>query len=354
MHACIILKNLITNSEALCAGGQDSLEVEFLYLSQKDVIATGLTMKDDIEIVEEVFRAHGEGKVSMPPKISLPFDEPEIGFINAMPAYVKTMPAAGMKWAGGFWNNPKKYGLPSIQAIIILNDPHTGFPLAIMDGAWITAMRTGAVTAVGAKYLAREYSEVVGIIGAGMQGRYQIMALNEVLDINKVLVFDLSKESREVYAKEIGGKLGLDVEPVESAEEATRGSDILVTATSSLEPFIEDEWLKEGNFTCAIGSFREIDDDVALNADKIVVDSLEQCIHRGNLHDLFERGIITKEMIHSELGEVVAGKKEGRVSDYEKILLVPIGMGSEDVATALRVYQTASEKGVGRKLSLLG
>lgn len=328
-------------------------KIEMLFLSLKDVQSAGLTMRESIEIMEKVFQAHGKGKVTMPAKISLDFDGGRIGFKNAMPAYVRAIGAAGIKWAGGFWNNPKKYGLPSISAIIILDDVKTGFPIAIMEGSWITAMRTGAVTAVGAKYLARKDSNIIGIVGAGVQGRYQLMALNELFNIKKVKIADKSKEAGEAYAKEMNKKLGLNIRYVQNVEEAVRDSDVLVTATTSHKPFVKSEWLKEGNFTCAIGSYREIEDDVVLKADKVVVDNLEQCMHRGNLSEMFERCIITEKGIYAELGEIVACRKKGRVSNSERTLLVPIGMGSEDIATASRIYQIAIKKGLGQRFSFL-
>ena len=330
-------------------------EIDVLYLGEKDVELTGLTMKETIEIIEKVFKAHGEGDVIVPAKITL--DLQITGkydtWGNAMPSYVGPWKMSGIKWAGANWNNPKRHGLPSIFATIILTDPETFAPVAIMGGGWITAMRTGAATAVATKYLARKDSETLCIIGAGYTARYQLMALNEVAKIREVRVSSRTKESREKFAEEMTKKLDLNVEPVATVEDAVRGADIVVTVTSADEPLVRYEWVKDGCFICALGSYQELEFTVIKSVNKIIVDHLEQTLHRGELAKWVAKGLISERDVYAELGDIVAGKKKGRESDEEKILCVPIGMGSEDIATSYRVYQIAKEKGLGQKLRWL-
>jgi alanine dehydrogenase len=308
-------------------------------------------MKDALGIVESVFQCHGEGKVIMPAKITLHFAS-GLGDANAMPAHVVPLGSAGIKWAAGFWGNPE-LGLPSVSAVIILNDPETGIPIAILEGGWITAMRTGAATGVGAKYLARKDSSVVGIVGAGFQAPFQIEALAQVFKLERVKVNDLDQQKAENLARRSESKLGIPVEAVATARRAVEESDIIVTATSSSEPIVEADWLKAGVFIAAIGSLQEVTDDVVYRMDKVLVDNLEQTTHRGALARMFQSGKIDKNRIYVELGGIVSGKKRGRISDSEDILLVPIGMGSEDMGVAGHLYGKAIKRGVGTTLPLL-
>ncbi|UCB61228.1 MAG: ornithine cyclodeaminase [Candidatus Bathyarchaeota archaeon] len=332
-----------------------SKEIEILYLAEKDVALTGLTMKETVETIERVFKAHGEGDVIVPSKISLDmkitakYDT----WGNAMPAYVGPWNMSGIKWAGANWNNPKKYGLPSIFATIILTDPETFAPVAIIGGGWITAMRTGAATAVAAKYLARHDAKVLCIVGAGYQSGFQLSALNEVQKLSEVRVADIRKNARESFAEEMGKKLSLNVSPVDSMENGVKGADIIVTVTSADAPLVRNEWLKTGCFICAVGSYQELDFKIIRTVNKIVVDHLEQTMHRGELAKWVSKGLISKRDVYAELGYIVAGKKKGRESDTERILCVPIGMGSEDIAISKRIYEISLKKGLGKKLRWL-
>jgi ornithine cyclodeaminase len=330
--------------------------LEFLYLTQEDVKKTGLTMKQMIDVVEETFKLHGEGKTILPAKTVLDLDERKRGRINIMPAYVGgDIDVCGIKWIAGFPGNPVKYGIPRANGIIILNDSWKGLPLVIMDGTWISAMRTGAVTGVGAKYLARRDSETVAIIGCGVQARTQILALKTILpSIKEVRGFDKRPEASVRFAKEIETNLGLTVKPAETAKEAVVGADVIVTVTVADEPIVRNDWIKAGSFFSHIGSYQEEDYDTVLKADKIVVDDWEHVKHRGTpiLAKLYSAGLIKDEDIYANLSELVSGKKPGREKDSERIFFSPIGMGTEDVAIAYRVYKKALEKKIGRKLRL--
>jgi len=330
--------------------------LEFLYLSQEDVKAAGLNMKLTIEAVEESFRLHAMNQIILPPKTVLDLDERKRGRINAMPAYVNgDIDVCGIKWIAGFPQNPIKHGLPRAIGITILNDSYKGIPLVIMDGTLISAMRTGAVTGVGAKYLARKDSEVIAMIGSGVQARTQLMALKEVLpSIKLVKVYSIPKEASERYAKEMSNLLNLNIMPVDSAEQAVKNADIIVTATTADEPIVKNSWIKIGSFFSHIGSYQEEEYEVVLNSDKIIVDDWEQVKHRGTpvLAKMYKEGLIKEEDIFANLGEIIIGKKPGRESDSERIFFLPIGMGSEDIVVAKRIYENALKKGIGKKLKL--
>ncbi len=329
---------------------------ETLILTQGDLQGL-VTMREVVETVEKVFKGHGQGRVVMPPKMTLDLGEtgnwPNYrAGINAMPAYVGALDVAGIKWAGVFQQNAEK-GLPSVVATIILNDPHTGLVLSVMEGAWITALRTGAATAVGAKYLAQAGADTVAIIGAGTQGRYQLRALASVFTLKEVKVYDIRKEASTSYVEEMSQELDLHIRPQTNLKDAVTGADIVVTCTMTREPFLNGEWLGAGSFVSALGSFEEIYDNVVLQADKIVVDNLAQSQHRGSLAKKFERSVLKVEDVYGELGDIVAATKVGRANDKEKILLEPVGMGSEDIAVASLLYQRAQERGIGLKVDFL-
>jgi len=330
--------------------------VEFLYLSQEDVLATGIDMAKVIEIVERVLALHDGGKVNLPSKVILDLGERERGRINAMPAYLGgDFEICGMKWIAGFPPNPVKYGIPRAHALIILNDADTGVPLVIMDGTYISAMRTGAVTGVGAKYLANPDSEVVGIIGCGVQAKTQIMAIRAAVPSFTLLKgYDIRTEASKKFAGWASEELGINGEAVGSPQEAVEGSDIIVTATVADEPIVKDSWLKKGCFFAHVGSYQEEEEEVIFNADKVVVDLWHEVLHRGTplLARLYNAGRIDSDKIYADIGEIVRGKKQGRVSREERIFFSPLGLGSEDVGVASFVYIEAKRKGMGVTLKL--
>lgn len=332
-------------------------DIEFLYLNQADVRKTGLNMAMVLDAVEESFRLHHQGKAILPPKVVLDLDERERGRGNAMPAYVGgDYEVFGIKWIAGFPKNPVRYGLPRATALFILNDSWNGVPLAVMDCTLISAMRTGAVTGVGAKYLARPDSRSVAMIGAGVQARTQLEALKVVLPgLQVVRVYDIRSGSAERYAAEMSAKLGLDVHAVSSAEAAVRDADIVVTVTVADEPIVKDSWMKKGSYFAAVGSYQEEEFDVVLHSDKIFVDGLEHVMHRATpvIALMVRQGLLKEEQI-GELGAVICGETAGRETPEERIFFSPIGMGTEDLCVAYKVYQLATAKGIGTKLFLFG
>jgi alanine dehydrogenase len=327
-----------------------------LLITQEQVKSL-LDMPSAIRIVEEVYRSHGRAKVLMPPKITLDLGEgrpwpPYKGYMNAMPAYLGDADIAGIKWAGGFQENWKT-GLPFITAMILLINPKNGVFVAIMDGAHITALRTGAASAVCAKYLARKDSSVLGIIGAGVQGRTHLRALHHLFKLKEVRVIDIKEGAGEAYARQMKAETGLNISPKKSYREVVEGADIICTLTTADEPMVRKDWLKKGSLVISAGSYQELDSKVVLSADKIVVDSWAQTSHRGELARLVEAGRLAEKNIHAEIGEVLAGRKKGRERDDEDILAIPIGLGSLDIGCAFEVYQKALEKKVGTPFSFV-
>jgi ornithine cyclodeaminase len=334
--------------------------VEFLYLSQEDVIAAGgLDMDGTLAAVEEAFRLWGQGDVVQPIKSTIRWGPPPTentrGRIIAMAAHVGGgVDTAGVKWIPSMPGNPQEHGLPRACALIILSDPHTGLPLVVMDGTVVSAMRTGAATGVAAKHLARQDASVLGLVGAGVQNRTQLLALCRVLPhLTEVRVFDLRPERARAFCAEMQGQVRPTLRVAESARATIEGADAFVTATVSGEAYVEAGWVKAGAFHSEISSW---DTTVqTLNVyDKIVVDDW-QSIRHGAKHvsiRAVNEGVIPESRIHGELGEIVAGKKPGRETDGERILFNPIGMPMNDVSEATRIYRAAKAKGIGRVLPL--
>ena len=333
--------------------------VEFVYLSRKEVERTGIDMKTAIKVIEDVFRAHYDRKVVLPTKTQLRIKKYPNSYFVAMPAYLEYFGVCGLKWISGYTHNPKKYNLPASIGTIILNDVETGVPLAVMDGTMITALRTGAVTAVGSKYLAKDDSEIIGIIGASVQGRYQLTALNEVFKIKEVKVHDKNKDVAERYAEEMTDKLNLNIKPVNSYKELVKGTDIIVVAARTTKPFFHGKLISSasGVFVSAVaGGFFP---DILKKIDKLVCDEWKQWkdldwgLQINWLSDFYKKGLIDDKTIYAELGEIVAGKKPGRETRSEVILFAHMGMATEDLALAYKTYLLARDRGLGEKLMLL-
>ena len=284
------------------------MSLEVLYLSKKDVEKVGLSMAEIIETVEDSFREKGEGRVEVPPKPGI-HPRPD-SFIHAMPAYIPSMNAAGIKWVSGFPENYKR-NLPYITGVIILNDPETGVPICIMDAAWVTAMRTGAATAVAAKYLARRDSKVFGIIGCGVEGRSNLEAIITVFeDLEEVRAYDINKDNLDRYVSEVKEKYDIRVMPADSPRKAVEGCDIVVTATPILKnpnPVIEASWFKDGGFACPIDFDSYWKPEAMHSMHKFCTDDKEQLIYYKSVGYFID---ILK--VYASLGEIVAGKNVGR------------------------------------------
>ena len=329
--------------------------MDTLLLSKSDIEEV-INEKDVVEIVDRTFKDFGEGKVVNPAKVGLDLGEnaewpPYRGFLNAMPAYVGWLDTAGLKWAGGFLENVE-IGLPYISSMILLIEPRNGQFKAVMDGALITNMRTGAQSAVLLKYLHKKDSIKIGMYGAGMQARYLTMAIAELFNIDELRVYDIREEASEKFAEEMKGEVAARIKIVGSPQEAAEG-EAVISVTQSKDKFVKNSWINPGTLFFAMGSYQECEDDFILAVDKIIVDHIQQCLHRGVLKELSEKGKITEKDIDATIGEIVAGKKKGRTSANERILCVPIGTGALDVAVATVAYQRALEKGLGGKFAFI-
>jgi ornithine cyclodeaminase/alanine dehydrogenase-like protein (mu-crystallin family) len=321
---------------------------ELLFLSQADVAAVGLTMAEIIDALEAAFREKGQGRVEMPPK---PGIHPGGGdnFIHAMPAYIPSMNSAGVKWVSGFPDNSRR-GLPYITGLLILNDVETGLPLAVMDCVWITAMRTGAATAVAAKYLARPESSVVGILGCGVQGRTNVQALQVLFPLERVMAYDVSAEVGRRYVGEVSERFDLEVVAVSSPRAAVAGCDIVVTAGPILKAphrTIQAGWLEEGAF----GSLVDFDSywhpQAMKEVAKFCTDDIAQLRHYQQVGYFQEI-----PPVYADLGEIVTGQKAGRETPEERTLTANLGLALDDMAVAPLIYQRAVERGIGTWLPL--
>ena len=322
-----------------------------LLLSQSDVEAV-LNMKDVVEICDKTFVGFGEGTTICPTKVGLDLGEtaaypPYEGFMNAMPAYVGWTDSAGIKWAGGFLGERKKRGLPYITSMILLIDPKIGTFTAVMDGSLITNWRTGAQAAVGLKYLRKSRSVRLGLYGAGMQGRTTTMAISTIFEIEKIKIYDLYPEAALKFSEEMKKFVKGRITIADTPEEAAKNTDAIITVTQSKDKFLKNEWVAPGTVVFPMGSYQECDDEFILTADRIVVDHVGQCLHRGALKALSEAGKVTEESLYATIGELAAGKKSGDISENERILCIPIGTGAMDIAVATVVSQRAREKGLG-------
>jgi len=328
--------------------------VSALLLSRKEIEQI-LPPKEVIKAVEESYREFGLGTATVPPRIRVDMERYN-GNILVMPAYLTGMDALGTKLVTTHLEN-SKFNLPTVIGTIILNDPKTGVPTAILDGTYITAMRTGAAGAVAAKYLSREDSSTVTIIGTGVQGRSQLIALCEVRPIQKVFAFDADTTRCEEYIREMKKRIDAEIARTDNLEEAVRKSDIVVTATPSSDPTVKGDWVMEGCHVTGIGSHspdaRELDENVITKASKIVLDTWD-AKKVGDIAYPISKGLLKEEDIYSDIGTIVAGKKPGRTSPNEITVFKSVGTAVADVSTALRTYQLAKKRRVGKSVNLWG
>jgi ornithine cyclodeaminase/alanine dehydrogenase-like protein (mu-crystallin family) len=317
------------------------------YLSRRDVEEARVSMPQTIDVIEKAFRERARGMIEMPPKPGV-HPRPD-AFIHAMPAYVPALEVVGIKWVSGYPENQSK-GLPYISGLLVMNNPDTGFPKAIMDCTWITATRTGAATAVAAKCLARKNSSSVGIVACGVQGRSNLEALVSVFPIKEVKAYDLQPEIADRFAEEMGDKLQVKIEPVRQVDKAVKEMDIVVTSGPILKkpkPEIEAKWLSEGAFASLVDFDSCWHGDALREADKLATDDIEQMNYyreEGYFRDTPEA--------YADLGEILAGVKPGRENAKERTIAINLGVAFEDIVTASLVYEKALEKNLGRDLPL--
>ncbi|MDP2914385.1 MAG: ornithine cyclodeaminase family protein [Candidatus Aminicenantes bacterium] len=321
--------------------------LKLLYLSRADVERVDLDMPAIIGLLEAAFREKGEGRVEMPPK---PGIHPKgDAFIHAMPACIPGMKTAGMKWVSGFPEN-QKIGLPYISGLIVLNDIETGLPTAVMDATWVTAHRTGAASALSAKYLARRTSEVLGILACGAQGRTHVRALTKTFPIKRVLAYDIAPDVQRKFVEEMSQQTGLEIIGVDHPKKAVVDSDIVVTSGPILkrpDPVIEKGWLKPGAFASAVDYDSYWTSEALAEMDKLATDDLPQ-FRYVRVTGYFQR--MTEP--YADLGEIVIGKKQGREHDHERTMAMNLGLALDDMAVAPEICRRAKERGIGTWLPL--
>lgn len=318
-----------------------------LLLTGRDVAAL-LTVEDCMAAVEHAFTLYGEGK-TQPPGI-LGVYARDGGFHIKAGLLELNRSYFAAKVNANFPENMPRFGLPTIQGVVVLSDAENGYPLALMDSIEITIQRTGAATGIAAKYLARPDSKTATICGCGNQGRISLRALTKVLPIEMVWAYDRNQSQAQKFASDLAEELGIDIEVVDDLETAVRQSDVCVTCTPSTQPFLREALVAPGTFIAAVGadnSRKQELEPAVLARNKLVVDVLEQSATIGELRHALEAGVITRDDVYGELGEVIAGLKSGRTSRDEIIIFDSTGMALQDVVTAAAVYEKAVSEGAG-------
>ncbi len=323
-----------------------------LLLSRSE-IADLLTIEECIAAVERVFQLYGGGKTHPPGILGVHAHDGGFHIKAGLLDLERSFFAA--KINANFPQNAHRFGLPLIQGAVFLADAQNGYPLAIMDSMEITIRRTGAATAVAAKYLARPDSKSITICGCGNQGRVSVQALSQIFSFEQVFAYDVDNTQALCFANELSAELAISVDTTTDLREAMTRSDICVTCTPSTRFFLKQDYVQPGTFIAAVGADSETKQELEptlVAENKTVVDIVEQCASIGELHHAIASDLMTKQQVHAELGEVVAGKKTGRTSSDEIIVFDSTGMALQDVIAAATVYAKALDRGVGRIVDL--
>ncbi|RRD64598.1 ornithine cyclodeaminase family protein [Fretibacterium sp. OH1220_COT-178] len=323
------------------------------FISGSDIERMALTDDEIVGAVEKSLLAQGQGQVVIEPREHLIPDPSFNGHFNILRGYIAPLDMAGVKVVGDYVDN-YKVGLPSELALITLYDPRTGVPRAIVDCTEITCMRTGALTALGAKHLAKKKCKVLGHLGSRGTSWWNVVLLDNIFDFEEIRVNSRRPESRNDFAKRLSERLGKEVKAVETSEECLVGADIMVEATrlTTPEPLLKTEWVTPGTFVVPYGTISAVEFSLTDVMDKIVVDDWGQCKGGkfGSLRRHVDEGKLTEKTLHSELGEIVAGKKPGRENDRERILFWHRGLSLNDIALASLIYDKAREMGLGAQV----
>lgn len=323
-----------------------------LVLTRSEVAAV-LDLRACTAAVERAFRMHGAGDAPAPAIMGVHVAgggfHTKAGVLHLDRSYFAA------KTNANFMHNRTRFGLPTIQGTIVLHDAEHGYPLAVMDSIEISILRTGAATAVAARYLARPDAAVVAVVGCGAQGRIQLRAVASVLPIERAVVWDLDRSRAERLAAELGPELGVAIAVAHDAVSAARHADVCVTCTPSEEYLLPREAVRPGTFVAGVGADNPSKKELhpaLLAASTVVVDVLEQCATIGDLHHALDAGLMTRAGVHAELGAVVAGVAPGRTSDREITVFDSTGMALQDVAAAAAAYERALATGAGRIIAL--
>jgi alanine dehydrogenase len=328
--------------------------LQLRFISGPDVAQVGLTRAEIFEAVTEALVAQGNGQVVLEPRVHLTPPNGGRGHFNILRAHLETAHVSGVKVVGDFVDNHRRQ-LPSELALITLYDPETGVPLAIVDGTMITAARTGAVTALGAKHLARAGSKVLGHLGARGTAWWNVTMLDDLFDFAEIRVTSARPESREAFARELSRELGKPVRAVASPEDALKGADIMVEATRLVSPtvLLRTEWVAPGTLVIPYGTVSAVELSLTSVMDKIVVDDWGQATVGpfGALRAHVDAGLLTKDRVHAELGQIVAGHRPGRERPDERILFWHRGLATTDLAVAHLIWRRAEALGLGTVLT---
>ena len=317
----------------------------------KSCINRLLDMKEAMQAVERAFSLFGKGKTQMPAKIYLDLKKFN-GDFRAMPAFVEGMGAA-LKWVNVHPDNRRKH-LPTVMATIILSDPKTGFPIAILDGTQITNYRTGAAGGVAAKYLARKKSSVIALIGCGEQAKTQLLAMETLYKIKQVQVWGHQRALVEAFVKSVGRK-AYKIHKAKTIKECCHNADIIITTTPSRKALVKKSWLKKTAHINAIGADapgkQELDVNILKDA-KIVVDDWRQARHSGEINIALAKHKITKKQIYAEIAQIINKRKPGRTNKDGLSVFDSTGLAIQDVALSYQIYRKAKAKGLGHNIHL--
>ncbi len=327
------------------------MEMPGTLLLEQSEVREMLSFAECMDVVEEAFRLHGKNK-SMKPQLM--HVDSGVGEFHVKAGGLEfERRYFGLKANGSFFQNSVRHGLPNIQGIILLSDGETGYPLAIMDSREITMKRTGAATAVAAKYLAKKSSDTVVICGSGLQARIQLVGLASGFALRQAFIFSRNTAKAEALASQVSAELGIRVSATDDLNAALRVSQICVTCTPAHHFYVRQEDVVPGLFIAAVGADspgkQEID-PCLLRSHKVVADLLEQSIRVGDLQHAIAQGM-RKEDVYAELSDIVLGKKPGRTSDEEIIIFDSTGTALQDTAAAVAVYKKAVSQGKGQRFN---
>lgn len=327
--------------------------ISMTYLNGPDVQRIALTDDEILAAVEESLRAQGNGQTVIEPRVHLMPDPAFNGHFNVLRGYVAPLNLAGVKIVGDFVDNYQQ-GLPSEMAMLNLFDPRTGIPVAVIDATFITDARTGAVTALGAKHLARKNSKVLGHIGARGTSYWNVRLLDRLFDFDEIRVHSRRPESRNSFAARLEKDLGKKITVTEDWQSCVAGADIVVEASrlNAPTPLLKTEWIKKGAFVVPYGTMSAVELSLTDIMDKLVVDDWGQCKGGilGSLRAHVEAGKLSEQTLHAELGQIIAGKKPGRQSDDETNLFWHRGLSLSDIALGHALLQKGESLGIGQKL----
>jgi len=325
----------------------------FRFLSGPDIDSLGLTNAEIVAAVTDAARTHGDGRVVVEPRVHLVPDNDGAGHFNVLRGHLSVPGVSGVKVVGDFVSNYAA-GLPSELGLLTLYDPQTGVPLAIMDATMITACRTGAMTAVGARYLARRDARVLGHVGARGTAFWNVVLLDELFDLDEIRITSRRPESREAFARQLATVTGTHIRVAASAEEVFDGADILVEASrlSAPEPLLRTSWVRPGAFVVPYGTVSAVELDLLDVMDKVVVDDWReaQSGRFGALRRHVDTGRLSAASLHAELGQIVTGARPGRERDDERILFWHRGLAILDIAVGLAILRRAEQQGAGTML----